>query len=48
MVLENGAGLETWLQDTIANSGPRPLVDTSHGVRLRRALDAEVQPSLPA
>jgi ABC-type Zn uptake system ZnuABC Zn-binding protein ZnuA len=36
LVIENGAGLETWLHDTIANSGFHgPLVDTSHGVRLR-------------
>jgi ABC-type Zn uptake system ZnuABC Zn-binding protein ZnuA len=37
LVLENGAGLETWLHDTITNSGFHgPLVDTSHGVRLRQ------------
>jgi ABC-type Zn uptake system ZnuABC Zn-binding protein ZnuA len=36
LIIENGAGLETWLHDTIANSGFHgPLVDTSHGVRLR-------------
>jgi ABC-type Zn uptake system ZnuABC Zn-binding protein ZnuA len=36
LVLENGAGLETWLRDTITNSGFRgPVVDTSQGVRLR-------------
>ena len=37
LVIENGAGLETWLHDTIANSGfDGPLVDTSQGVRLRQ------------
>ena len=37
VVLENGAGLETWLHDTITNSGfGGPLVDTSQGVRLRQ------------
>jgi ABC-type Zn uptake system ZnuABC Zn-binding protein ZnuA len=37
LVLENGAGLESWLHDTIASSGfGGPLVDTSHGVRLRQ------------
>jgi ABC-type Zn uptake system ZnuABC Zn-binding protein ZnuA len=36
VVLENGAGLESWLQDTIANSGFHgPVVDTSQGIRLR-------------
>jgi ABC-type Zn uptake system ZnuABC Zn-binding protein ZnuA len=36
LVLENGAGLETWLQDTIQSSGFQgPLVDLSQGVRLR-------------
>jgi ABC-type Zn uptake system ZnuABC Zn-binding protein ZnuA len=37
LVLENGAGLETWLHDTVANSGfSGPVVDTSQGVRLRQ------------
>jgi zinc/manganese transport system substrate-binding protein/manganese/iron transport system substrate-binding protein len=37
LVLENGAGLESWLHDTIANSGFHgPVVDTSQGVRLRQ------------
>ena len=36
LVVENGAGLESWLHDTITNSGfDGPLVDTSQGVRLR-------------
>jgi ABC-type Zn uptake system ZnuABC Zn-binding protein ZnuA len=36
LVIENGAGLESWLHDTITNSGfDGPLVDTSQGVRLR-------------
>jgi zinc/manganese transport system substrate-binding protein/manganese/iron transport system substrate-binding protein len=37
LVVENGAGLESWLHDTITNSGfDGPLVDTSQGVRLRQ------------
>ena len=37
LVLENGAGLETWLHDTITSSGfDGPVVDTSQGVRLRQ------------
>jgi ABC-type Zn uptake system ZnuABC Zn-binding protein ZnuA len=37
LVVENGAGLETWLHDTVASSGFRgPVVDTSQGVRLRQ------------
>jgi ABC-type Zn uptake system ZnuABC Zn-binding protein ZnuA len=37
LVLENGAGLETWLRDTIQSSGFHgPMVDTSQGVRLRQ------------
>jgi ABC-type Zn uptake system ZnuABC Zn-binding protein ZnuA len=37
LVIENGAGLESWLHDTITSSGFHgPLVDTSHGVRLRQ------------
>src|SRR4029450_4023844 len=37
LVLENGAGLESWLQDTIESSGyDGPVVDTSQGVRLRQ------------
>jgi manganese/iron transport system substrate-binding protein len=35
LVLENGAGLESWLHDTIESSGyDGPVVDTSQGVRL--------------
>jgi ABC-type Zn uptake system ZnuABC Zn-binding protein ZnuA len=38
VVLENGAGLESWLHDTIASSGFQgPVVDTSQRVRLRMA-----------
>jgi ABC-type Zn uptake system ZnuABC Zn-binding protein ZnuA len=38
LVLENGAGLESWLHDTITSSGFHgPVVDTSQGVRLRMA-----------
>jgi ABC-type Zn uptake system ZnuABC Zn-binding protein ZnuA len=37
LVIENGAGLEGWLHDTITSSGfDGPVVDTSRGVRLRR------------
>jgi ABC-type Zn uptake system ZnuABC Zn-binding protein ZnuA len=37
LVVENGAGLETWLHDTVASSGfGGPVVDTSQGVRLRQ------------
>jgi zinc/manganese transport system substrate-binding protein/manganese/iron transport system substrate-binding protein len=36
LVLENGAGLEEWLDDTIESSGFRgPVVEASQGVRLR-------------
>jgi zinc/manganese transport system substrate-binding protein/manganese/iron transport system substrate-binding protein len=36
-VIENGAGLESWLHDTIESSGyDGPVVDTSQGVRLRQ------------
>src|SRR5215208_6755369 len=37
LVIENGAGLESWLHDTIESSGyDGPVVDTSQGVRLRQ------------
>jgi zinc/manganese transport system substrate-binding protein/manganese/iron transport system substrate-binding protein len=37
LVLENGAGLETWLHDTVTSSGfGGPVVDTGQGVRLRQ------------
>jgi zinc/manganese transport system substrate-binding protein/manganese/iron transport system substrate-binding protein len=37
VVLENGAGLESWLHDTITSSGFQgPVVETSQGVRLRQ------------
>jgi ABC-type Zn uptake system ZnuABC Zn-binding protein ZnuA len=37
LVIENGAGLETWLHDTVTSSGYNgPVVDTSQGVRLRQ------------
>jgi ABC-type Zn uptake system ZnuABC Zn-binding protein ZnuA len=46
VVLENGAGLETWLHDTITNSGFHgPLVDTSQGVQLRQ-VDGETDPHI--
>jgi ABC-type Zn uptake system ZnuABC Zn-binding protein ZnuA len=37
VVIENGAGLESWLHDTIESSGyDGPVIDTSQGVRLRQ------------
>jgi ABC-type Zn uptake system ZnuABC Zn-binding protein ZnuA len=37
LIVENGAGLESWLHDTVASSGyDGPVVDTSQGVRLRQ------------
>jgi ABC-type Zn uptake system ZnuABC Zn-binding protein ZnuA len=37
LVVENGAGLESWLHDTITSSGfDGPLVDASQGVQLRQ------------
>jgi ABC-type Zn uptake system ZnuABC Zn-binding protein ZnuA len=37
VVIENGAGLESWLHDTVTSSGyDGPVVDTSQGVRLRQ------------
>jgi ABC-type Zn uptake system ZnuABC Zn-binding protein ZnuA len=45
LVVENGAGLESWLHDTITNSGfDGPLVDTSQGIRLRQ-LGGQVDPT---
>jgi ABC-type Zn uptake system ZnuABC Zn-binding protein ZnuA len=42
VVLQNGAGLEEWLDDTIASSGfTGPVVDTSQGVKLRKGGHAE-------
>jgi ABC-type Zn uptake system ZnuABC Zn-binding protein ZnuA len=46
LVIENGAGLESWLHDTITSSGFHgPLVDTSQGVRLRQ-VGGEVDPHI--
>src|SRR4029453_483199 len=46
LVLENGAGLESWLRDTTESSGfGGPLVDTSQGIRLRQA-GGEVDPHI--
>jgi ABC-type Zn uptake system ZnuABC Zn-binding protein ZnuA len=46
LVLQNGVGLEEWLDDTIASSGYRgPVVDTSQGVRLRQ-VDGEADPHI--
>ena len=37
LVVQNGVGLEEWLDDTIASSGyDGPVVDASQGVRLRQ------------
>jgi ABC-type Zn uptake system ZnuABC Zn-binding protein ZnuA len=37
LVLQNGVGLEEWLDDTITSSGfAGPVVDTSEGIRLRQ------------
>jgi ABC-type Zn uptake system ZnuABC Zn-binding protein ZnuA len=37
LVIENGAGLESWLHDTVTSSGyDGPVIDTSQGVRLRQ------------
>jgi ABC-type Zn uptake system ZnuABC Zn-binding protein ZnuA len=46
VVLQNGVGLEAWLDDTIEGSGfSGPVVDTSRGVRLRR-VDGEADPHI--
>ena len=45
-MVENGAGLEAWLQDTVASSGFRgPVVDASQGVRLRQ-VDGAADPHI--
>jgi ABC-type Zn uptake system ZnuABC Zn-binding protein ZnuA len=46
LVLQNGVGLEEWLDDTIESSGfGGPVVDTSQGVRLRQ-VDGEPDPHI--
>jgi manganese/iron transport system substrate-binding protein len=46
VVIENGAGLESWLHDTITSSGFQgPVVDTSQRVRLRQ-LDGQPDPHI--
>jgi len=46
LVLQNGVGLEEWLDDTIESSGfTGPVVDTSQGVRLRQ-VDGESDPHI--
>ena len=46
LVVENGVGLESWLHDTIENSGyDGPVVNTSQGVALRR-VDGEPDPHI--
>jgi ABC-type Zn uptake system ZnuABC Zn-binding protein ZnuA len=46
VVLQNGVGLEEWLDDTIKSSGfGGPVVDTSKGVALRQA-DGEPDPHI--
>jgi ABC-type Zn uptake system ZnuABC Zn-binding protein ZnuA len=47
VVLQNGVGLEAWLDDTIQSSGFQgPVVDTSRGVALRRAEGGELDPHI--
>ena len=47
VVLQNGVGLEAWLDDTIRSSGFQgPVVDTSRGVPLRRAEGGELDPHI--
>ena len=46
LVLQNGVGLEEWLDDTIASSGyDGPVVDTSQGVTLRQ-VEGEPDPHI--
>jgi ABC-type Zn uptake system ZnuABC Zn-binding protein ZnuA len=46
LVIENGVGLEEWLDDTIESSGFRgPVVDASQGVRLR-LVDGQPDPHI--
>jgi ABC-type Zn uptake system ZnuABC Zn-binding protein ZnuA len=45
LILESGAGLETWLDDAIETIGGEGRVrDLSDGIELRRAADGEVDP----
>jgi ABC-type Zn uptake system ZnuABC Zn-binding protein ZnuA len=47
VVLQNGVGLEEWLDDTIRSSGFQgPVVDTSQGVALRRDEGGEPDPHI--
>ena len=47
VVLQNGVGLEEWLNDTIESSGFRgPVVDTSRGVALRQDEGGEPDPHI--
>jgi zinc/manganese transport system substrate-binding protein len=47
VVLQNGVGLEEWLDDTIKSSGFQgPVVDTSQGVALRRDEGGEPDPHI--
>jgi len=47
VVLQNGVGLEEWLDDTIQSSGFQgPVVDTSQGVALRRDEGGERDPHI--
>ena len=46
LVVQNGVGLEEWLDDTIESSGfDGPVVDASQGVRLRQ-VDGEADPHI--
>jgi ABC-type Zn uptake system ZnuABC Zn-binding protein ZnuA len=47
VLLQNGVGLEAWLDDTIQSSGFQgPVVDTSRGVPPRRADGGELDPHI--
>jgi ABC-type Zn uptake system ZnuABC Zn-binding protein ZnuA len=47
VVLQNGVGLEAWLDDTIRSAGFQgPVVDTSQGVALRRDEGGEPDPHI--
>lgn len=44
LVVENGVGLEKWLDKVIQNSGTRaPIIDTSKGVQIRKGDEQEPQ-----
>src|SRR5918999_1031822 len=46
LVVQNGIGLEEWLDDTVASSGyDGPVVDASQGIRLRQ-VEGEADPHI--